>query len=232
MKKKLVEFIIDKDLDFQNHLVGARVFSLNPNFSKETNLYFEKFKEATENEKMEIFEKKSEKFYSAKFVSTRNLLLKQIQEMWNLTEDEYFKRMEKIHQNKFPLEKIYGVLSTTPTIYGYSFNVDKPWFACKYDYPLRAVSTAMHEIMHVFFAKYFLDKYKNKFNLDDKQIHDVKEALTVILNLEFEDLRFFLDTDKPGQEELRKKVKESWLKYKNIDKVLDEACAFIKNSKS
>lgn len=58
----------------------------------------------------------------------------------------------------------------------------------------------MHEIMHLYFYKYFWDEYKNKFELSDEQIYTIKEAVTVILNLEFKD----------------------------FEKVLKEACLYIK----
>ena len=224
-----VEFIIDQELDFQNHLIGAKIYSTYNNSANDTNYYFDKIKNADGEGKRKIFENKSRKFYSDNSLVIRKLLLKQVQEMWNLIEDDYFERMEKIHQNKFPFKKIYGVLSTTPAIYGYSFDIERPWFACRYDYPLKAISTAMHEIMHVFFIEYFWSKCKNKFDLDNKQTYNLKEALTIILNLEFDDMRFFLDVDKPGQNKLRQKIKEDWLKYKDINIVLEEASLFIKS---
>lgn len=155
------------------------------------------------------------------------MLVKQTQEMWNLIEEKYFNKMEEIHKNVFPLGTISAVLSTTPTVYGYNFNNKNPWFACSSDSPLKAIHTTMHEIMHIYFLEYFKDKYKNKFQLNEDQIYILKESLTVILNLEFDDIRIYSDKSKKGHEEIRQNIKENWLKYKDFDKVLEEACIYI-----
>lgn len=69
---------------------------------------------------------------------------------------------------------------------------------------------------------------QNKFELSDDQIYKVKESVTVILNLEFHDIRLIPDKGHQGHEILRKKIKEDWLKYKDFKKVLEEACLYIK----
>ena len=161
-------------------------------------------------------------------IDFRDLLVKQTEDMWNLVEERYFNKVEQIHKNKFPFEVIYGILSTTPMFYGYDFNKQNPWFACSIESPLKAIHTAMHEIMHVFFNQYFKEKYKEKFELNEEQLFMVKESLTILLNLEFKEIRIFMDIGKNGHEKLRENIKENWLKYKDIEKVLDEACIFLK----
>jgi hypothetical protein len=155
----------------------------------------------------------------------RDILVRQTQEMWDLINDVYIERMEKIHKKDFPFENTSGILTTAPFGYGYDFSESNPWFACSKDAPLKATYTTMHEIMHAFFHKYFASELKVKFNLDDKKIWPISEALTVILNLEFDDLRMYPDKGHPGHEELRGKIKEKWLKYKDLNKVLEEVCA-------
>jgi hypothetical protein len=154
----------------------------------------------------------------------REILIKQVQEMWDLINNEYIKRMEKIHKKDFPFKNISGILTTAPFGYGYDFNEKNPWFACAKDTPLKAIHTAMHEIMHGFFHKYLAGELKTKFNLDDNKIWLVSETLTVILNLEFDDLRMYPDKGHHGHEELREKIKESWLKHKDLNKVFEEVC--------
>ncbi len=228
MNTKKVEFIIDKDLDFENHRVGVRKSKVW-NLPKSASLYFNKLGQLDkENQRIE-FENETKKFYSDSFSKFRELLIKQTNEMWALVEDQYLSKMESIHQNKFPLDKVYGILSTAPFIHGYLFKEERPWFACDFDCPARAIGTAMHEIMHLFFVKYYWQYCKEDLGLDDKQIYDVKEAVTVILNLELDDIRFFTDVGHPGHEELRQKIKESWLKNKDFKKVLEDASLFIKS---
>lgn len=96
---------------------------------------------------------------------------------------------------------------------------------------MRAVDTAMHEIMHFIFHKYFYHKWKKKFKLTDKQIWTIKEAVTVILNTECDNIRFDIDKGHKGHEKLRAKIEKDWKKYKNFEKVLDRACEYVKNNK-
>jgi len=224
---KKVIFKIDKDLDFKNHLIMAKTLEKVQGISSDIAAYYKNLREADDAEKIKIFEKESSVFYSDKMKIFRDILVKQTQEMWVLVNDEYIEKMEKIHKKDFPFENISGILTTAPFGYGYDFNESSSWFACSKDAPLKAVHTAMHEIMHAFFHKYFADDLKTKFNLDDKKIWLISEALTVILNLEFDDLRMYPDKGHPGHEELREKIKENWLKYKDLNKVLEEVCASL-----
>lgn len=229
MSKKVI-FKIDKELDFQNHLIGSkRALKDIAKMSPETSDYFKSLRDANEEEKRKIFEERTTKFYSDEMIDVRALLVKQAQEMWDLVEDKYFSKMEHIHQKDFPFENISGILSTTPMIYGYNFNEDNLWFACPHDSAIKAIHTAMHEIMHLFFHKYFWDEYKNKFELTGDQIYKIKESVTVLLNLEFNDIRLITDRGHWGHEAVREKIKEDWLKFKDFNKVLEEVCLYIKS---
>jgi hypothetical protein len=229
MNKKVI-FKIDKDLDFKNHLIGAKAALNNIcKMSPETIEYFKKLRDANKEDKIKIFNERTLRFYSHDMINFRTLFVKQTQEMWDLIESKYFSKIEEIHKQKFPLETISGVLSTNPSVYGYNFNEENPWFACPCDYPIKAVNTAMHEIMHTFFHKYFWEEYKNKFQLKDEQIYIIKESVTVILDLELSDIKMLPDKGHLGHEIIREKIKEDWLKYKDFKKVLEEACHYIKN---
>ena len=218
-----VTFIIDKNLDFKNHLIMEKVTEKAPVEPKVAE-YYKKMREADDAGKFAIFEKESEKFYSDEMKPFRDILAHQVQELWDSLSDEYIKRMEKIHHNPFPFEKVSGVLTTAPFGYGYKFNETNPWFACIKDSPIKAVHTAMHEIMHAFFNKYFASEIEEKYKITEKQVWLISEALTVLLNLEFDDIRMIPDRGHPGHEELRNFIKESWLKNKDLDKVLEDVC--------
>lgn len=224
--KKII-FKIDEGLDLSNHIIGAKVSENIENISPSISEYYKKIRSTQGDEREVIFKKRTAKFYSESMTNIRVLLIKQTQEMWDMVENEYISRMEKIHKNKFPFETVSGILTTAPFGYGYNFNEETPWFACSKDSPLLALHTTMHELMHSFF-KYFYNSYKEKYNLSDKQMWDIKESLTVLLNIEFDDLRMNPDKGHPGHEKLRENIKENWLKYRDIDTVLDKACSFIK----
>lgn len=227
--KKRVLFKIDENLDFENHLIGLNIFLKNSiKVPPDVIQYYEELKNINKNEQREVFIKKTRYFYNENALEIRSLLVKQTQEMWDLIDEKYFNKMEEIHKNVFPLETISAILSTTSTVYGYNFNNKNPWFACPYDSSIKAIHTAMHEIMHVFFNEYFYKEYKLKFDLNDEQIYLIKESLTVILNLEFENIRIYPDKSKPGHEEIREKIKNNWIKHRDIAKVLEEICIYVK----
>jgi hypothetical protein len=228
MSRRVV-FKINKKLDFKNHLIGiSRIPSVN-NMPAEHKEYYKKLKSALDVENQrKIFEKETSRFYGKDSKKFRVLMVKQVQEMWDLMEKPYFEKMDKIHKNKFPLRKVNGILSTTPMVYGYNFDGLNPWFTCSYNSPIKAVHTTMHEMMHVYFHKYFFKKYKKKFKLTNNQIWTVKESLTVLLNLEFGGLRIFPDRGKLGHEKLRNRIKKDWVKYGDLDKVMEKICLCVK----
>jgi hypothetical protein len=224
-----VIFKINEELDFRNHLIGARRISGSvKNIPPEVVRYYELLRDTDEDKKLSIFKEESFGFYKDEMKDIRSLFVKQTEEMWSLIEDKYFSKMENIFKREFPFEKITGVLSTAIKFYGYDFNKNNPWFACPIDSPVKSIHVAMHEIMHSYFHVYFLQECKSKFELNDEQIWTVKEALTTLLNLELGDMRIYTDKGKPGHEKLRAKIEEDWLKYKDIKKVLEEACVFVK----
>lgn len=58
---------------------------------------------------------------------------------------------------------------------------------------------------------------------------DLKEALTFILNTDFNDLLLVEDKGYPAHQKLRKKLKKIWEKEKNFNKFLDKAIMLMKN---
>ncbi len=231
MMRTIVKFEIDKKLDFQNHLIGARVYKKR--YIKGTTLfnYYQKLDRArTAKKKFKIFNEQTNGFYNPNKKKFRNMLLEQTQKMWNLVEKDYIRIMERVHNKKFPYKRIYGILSTGYR-FGYDFRKNKKWFACSYESPARSIDIAMHEIMHFIFHKYFYNEWKKKFNLTDQQIWVIKEAVSVILTPECGHLMFKKDTGYPGHEKLREKILKDWLKYKNFEKVLDFACKYVKTNR-
>jgi hypothetical protein len=58
---------------------------------------------------------------------------------------------------------------------------------------------------------------------------DLKESLTVLLNLEFGNLFLAKDRGYPLHQKLRSFIEEEWKKEKDFDKLIGKCISFIKN---
>ena len=228
--KNIVTFKVDKKIDFQNHLIGMRVYKKRHNPNPKLVEYYKKLEKASDKQRFEIFKIQTARYYNPKRKKFRDLILKQTQEAWNLVEKDYIKAIERVHGIRFSYKEITGILSTAER-FGYNLKGSKKWFACSSKSPLLSIDIAMHEIMHFVFHKHFHEKWQEKYSLTNEQLWAIKEALTVILNLECNDLMFGLDQGYPEHEKIRMKIKKDWNKYKNFEKVLDNLCEHVKKKK-
>jgi len=151
------------------------------------------------------------------------LQIKSVEKAWSKIEKEYFHRMDRIMKHKY--EKDCTAYLTTCRYSPYYTNGD--WFMFGFFYSIpAALLTCGHEIMHFYFHKFYWDDVKKEIG-EEKTWH-LKEALTVILNLEFRDLWFARDESKKGHEELRKFISEEWKKEKDFDKLLKKCVDKLK----
>jgi hypothetical protein len=92
-----------------------------------------------------------------------------------------------------------------------------------------ALHTSGHEIMHIHFHN------SKHWEVCEKELGwnktmDLKEALTVLLNLEFYDLWIIPDGGYPNHVELRRYIAQQWKKEKDFDKLIDSSIRWIKNN--
>jgi len=93
------------------------------------------------------------------------------------------------------------------------------------------LTTIYHELLHLQFLYYYEDYLKEK-GLKKKQIEDLKESLTFLLNEpEFEEVILVKDKGYPSHQLLRKKLRKVWQREKNFRKFLDKAIKIIKKEK-
>lgn len=227
--KTIVVFKINKNLDFQNHLIGLKFHKHRHKLNLALVKYYKKLEKAGKAGRFNVFKKETARFYDVDRKKFRNLILKSTQNAWNLVEKEYIRKMEKIHNKQFPYKRIYGILSTAGR-YGYNYG-NKKWFACSCGSPLHSVDIAAHEIMHLIFHKYFFDKWKKKFSLGNEQMWAIKESVTVILNSECDNIMFKPNSGYPKHKKLRKKIENDWRKYKDFERVLSNVCVYVKANK-
>lgn len=226
-QSQIVTFVVDKELDKANHLKALNSYKRNKKrgFQQQTNDNLEKLSKIESVEEIQAsINRTIEKYYAKeeKLLS----LVNDINAEWAKIENEFFIKLEEIHKFPFPFTSVKGVLSSASR-----FGYDKQgnWFAMDmFRNKFIAIDIAMHELMHFMFHKYY-DQVCEERGLTKDQMWDVKEAFTVLLNLEFDNLRFQQDNGYAPHAKLREVIKASWEKNRDFNKALDEAIAFVKS---
>ncbi len=227
-KKQIVTFIVDKELDLENHLIALNSYKKSKNrvfIQKEYDLLEKLSKLSIEEVKIEI-QKNVETHYQnpEKLIS----LAKEINEEWIKIEEKIISKLEEIHKFPFPYSEVRGVLSTASR---FGYNLEQGWFATD---PSKdkfvCMNVAMHELMHFMFHKYYDDICK-KAGLPQTEMWDIKESFTVLLNLEFKEFISKPDHGYPPHQELRAVIEKSWIENRDFDKALAAAIEFVKGKR-
>lgn len=222
----IVKFTFDKEKDLKNIWETAN--------SRET--YGYNFKKNLTSNILQICKGKKYNQAKPKLQKTmvyihNHFLLKEAAESynrsWNKIEKEYFKRLEKITKQKFPFKKVNAYLTTAGRC---PYNPDKnaPSVYINFFSSIPDVmEIAGHEIMHIHLHNmYFWDNTEKQ--IGNERTHDLKEALTELLNSEFRDLWIVNDRGYPSHIKLRKFIKEQWKKNKDFDILVVKSIEWIK----
>lgn len=230
----IIKFVIDKELDIQNYLYVVNAYKESKKYKDFVMYEDESFLEelskiSSENEVIKAIDNGISKYY--KKIDKLNSLAEDANKEWNKIEKDIIYRLEKIHKNTFPsdIEEIKGVLSSS-TRCAFSTNSKTRWFAVQLEKnKYIQILLAIHELMHFMFLKYYYD-FCIENNLTQKQVYDIRESFTVLINIEFADLIIYEDPGQKSHEELRKIIADSWVKNKDFEIVLKEAIEFVKNN--
>ena len=152
-------------------------------------------------------------------------LTKIFKNAWRKVELKFFKRLEEITKRKFTGDiKCY-----LTTICRCPYNPDKNWFMVFFSNNAEGIiKTCCHEILHLHFHKFYFNKLKKE--VGEKEAHNIKEAMTVLLNIEFKDLISGEDGGYPMHEELRNFIKKEWLEEKDFDELTKKCVKFVRQS--
>lgn len=153
------------------------------------------------------------------------ILVDAINKSWMEINDEFFSRLQKIMKKKIKPTKFEGYLTTVGRCpYDYKDN----FFFYPLNNPiLNILKTAGHEIMHIHFHQTYWKEVEKE--IGKEKTGDLKEALTVLLNLEFKDLWFVEDQGYPNHDKLRDFISKQWKKEKDFDVLLKKSIKWIKN---
>lgn len=147
---------------------------------------------------------------------------KSSENLWNKIEKEFFERMDYLMKNKYSKD----IKSYITTISICPYDPDEPFFMISLTTPLQvAMMVCGHEIMHLYFHEFYWDTIEKQ--IGEKKTGDLKEALTVILNLEFKDLWLIDDNGYEEHKELREFISKSWKEEKDFDKLLGKCVNYL-----
>lgn len=109
------------------------------------------------------------------------------------------------------------------------YNEKENWFMTSVWHSLPfSITIICHELLHFQFL-YYYKSYLKKKGLTNKQIEDLKESLTFLLNEpEFKEVILVKDRGYPNHQKLRKKFKQEWQKKKDFQKFLEKAVEIVK----
>lgn len=144
-------------------------------------------------------------------------------------------KLENITQKNIPVETIEIKLTSGPR---HSYNAEKrrmmyspfskdtniQWTA------KHSIRTVIHETLHMILHYYYQD-YIISCGLTVQQFHDLKEAQTVIINQEFNDIILTPDKGYPMHQKLRSYLADFRSSNKNFKEFVDYGIDLIKNSK-
>jgi len=215
-----VIFKFDKEKDLHNIWETCNFSSDWFDFKKTINPAVLKIAENKEFEecKQEI-EQHFESIYNSGLIE---IFVDALNKSWNNINNEFFKRLENIMKKPIVAEEFTGYL----TLMGRCpYNIKENWFMTSFFRPLpQSLITAAHEIMHLQFHHHFWKDIEAK--ITKEKTDDLKEALTVLLNLEFKDLFFVEDRGYEPHKELRGFISNEWKKHKDFDKLLEKCVEF------
>lgn len=135
------------------------------------------------------------------------------QKDWEVVSEQYIKRAEAIFQVKLPQDITVYLTINNRCPYNIKENhffVSVPAYS--------PTKTVMHELWH-FYTWYKFGSQEEK--VGKQKYNDIKEALTVLLNVEFKDLlpEGVRDNGYPQHRALREEMIKTWNQEKDIEKL-------------
>ncbi|MEI6849555.1 MAG: hypothetical protein WCK29_00805 [archaeon] len=222
VKMNKVNFVFNQEKDMHNIWETATSKSYGYDFSSKMPPVLVEFCKNHSYKESKIFIKKFfSNIYSSKLIK---IYLGSVNNSWKTIEKEYFQRLEKMTGKKLAVKKINAYMTIAPRC-PYILKEKAFMFNFFSNIP-NTLSTAGHEILHLHFHEHYFEEIEKE--LGHQKTHDIKEALTVLLNLEFQDLWFVSDNGYESHKSLREFIKNEWKKDKNFDNLLNNCVNYMK----
>lgn len=148
---------------------------------------------------------------------------------WGRTEEIFFNTLSSITQRPIYIKKFKCFLTTG---FMCPYNQKENWFMVSMWHSLPfSMTTICHELLHLQFLHYYKDYLKER-GLNNKQIEDLKESLTFLLNEEeFKGIILVEDKGYPAHQKLRRELKKIWQDDKFFDNFLEKAIKILRTIK-
>jgi len=111
----------------------------------------------------------------------------------------------------------------------YNYKGKNPWFMVSLFSGIpNTMTIAAHEIMHLWFHWNYWEGVERQ--IGKKRTSDLKEALTVLLNLEFKDILLAYDEGYGMHKELRDFISEEWKRKQDFNSLIDRCIEYLKKN--
>lgn len=155
--------------------------------------------------------------------------LRHVSEYWDFLEEEIMGKLVAITGKEFKTKKVIIYLTTTAKC-PYDFSGENKWFMVSFlSHPLKCIITIVHELMHLHFYENYYEEVC--MSLGENKAQDLKESLTVLINLELKGSLFFEDKGYPNHKELRDFIAKEWNENKDYNLLIKKCIVFLKNAK-
>ena len=210
----IFEYSPEKEFDnFKNTSTSIN----HPEPSAVFKLYLEKYQEFTQGNVISFTQ-----WYLAEKNIDIEKIRNEIEKNWQKISEQFFARASQIFKNKLPLREVTAYLTIDNRC---SYSLEKNYFFIHL-YPDLTNKTIMHELLHFYFWHTGGREIKEKFGY--KIFNDIKESLTVLLNIEFQDLMGGIqDKGYPQHQNLRQLIENSYKKDKDVNKIVQDCLGFL-----
>lgn len=170
--------------------------------------------------KFKVFNEKNVVFFVKDYLRENKIEVKEVKseivDRWHKVSQQFFIQADKIFGRSLPAKKVTAYLTIDHRC---SYNFKKNYFFVRLD-SKQTNRIIMHELWHWYFwhngGREIMEKYGYLI------FNDIKESLTVLLNVEFVDLlNGAIDKGYSQHQLLRKKILNKYKQVKNIYKVID-----------
>lgn len=154
--------------------------------------------------------------------------IQEIQSGFDKINDKLFDKMAKITGHPVYRENFTCFITSFPR-FAYDYPNGYIWISCKKGLDFQ-ILTVIHEILHFQYFQYFGERVWDEIG---KEKHAVlKEAMTVIINEEFQDITSEKETGYDLYKKLGNQLLNIWKNTKNMDQFIDQAILLMKQSKT